>query len=349
MTTIDRHHEVIQMAANLGLDWKTAPTAAIINFCKERIAGWVAGASDIQTLDELEALVCHKLRLTIDEFSSDEELDSVIAKYVGKGEFVFATQRDGFGPETFATLIRRENATPTCPDQFVALVDCRGEKAHRRFFTRWHEIAHVLTLVRGQMALPFHRSTTNRDPVEQLMDKIAAEVGFFDDIFGPGVRSAIAEAGGSLSLDLVEQIRSTQCSRASFLATLIAVVTRAPVPAVSIEAGWGYKKSERRLLRTPGLFPEVEPKAELRVLTVGCNEAALQAGLRIHQNMRVPATSVIARVIEDPIAWGARMPLKAVESLEDWTTSSGGPIGEGKVTVEARRHGDHVIALVTRD
>lgn len=348
MTTIDRHHEVIQMAANLGLDWKTAPTAAIINFCKERIAGWVAVAPDTHTLDELEALVCHELRLTIEEFNSDEELDGVIAKYVGKGEFVFATQRDGFGPETFATLIRRENATPSCPDQFVALIDCRGEKVHRRFFTRWHEIAHVLTLVRGQMALPFHRSTTNRDPVEQLMDKIAAEVGFFDDIFGPGVRSAVAAAGG-LSLDLVEQIRSTQCSRASFLATLIAVVARAPVPAVSIEVGWGYKKSEERRLRDPGLFPEVKPKPVLRVLSVGCNAAALEAGLRIHRNMRVPDSSVIARVIEDPIAWGARMPLKAVESLEDWTTSSGGPIGEGSVTVEARRHGDHVIALITRE
>lgn len=346
MSAIDRDQDVIQRAADLGLDWREAPTAAIIEFCKQRIAGWLSGSPDVRRLDDLEALVCEKLRLVIEEFSTDDELDVIIAKYVAKQEYVFAAQRDGFGPEIFATLIRRENATPTCPDQFVAIVDCRGDKAIRRFFTRWHEIAHVLTLVRGQMALPFHRSTTNRDPMEQLMDKIAAEVGFFDALFAPVVRSAIESAGG-LTYAVVEQIRSSECPRASFHATLIAVAARAPVPAVTIEAGWGLKKGEQDMTRTPGLFPDLKPTPMLRVLAAGGNELARNTGLRIHQNMRVPESSVIARLFTDATAANAGLTLRSVESLRGWTTSGGGPIGDGNVTVEARRHGDQVIALIT--
>lgn len=346
MSVIDRDQKVIQMAADLGLDWRETPTEAIIEFCKRRIAGWLSGASDVRTLDDLESLVCEKLWLVMEEFSTDDELDAIIAKYVAKGEYVFVTQRDELGPETFATLIRRDNATPECHDQFVAIIDCRGDKAARRFFTRWHEIAHVLTLVRGQMALPFHRSTINRDPIEQLMDKIAAEVGFFDDLFAPVVRTAVERAGG-LNFDLVEQIRASDCPRASFHATLIAVATRAPVPAVTIEAGLGWKKGERDMINAPGLFPELKPQPMLRVLAAGGNELARTAGLRFHLNMRVPQTSVIAH-LRDPAVTDAAITLRSVESLSDWTTSGGGSIGDGDVLVEARRHGDKVIALITR-
>lgn len=177
------------------------------------------------------------------------------------------------------------------------------------------------------------------------MDKIAAEVGFFDDLFVPVVQTAVERAGG-LSFDLVEQIRASDCPRASFHATLIAVAARAPMPAITIEAGLGLKKGERDLTNSPGLFPELKPQPVLRVLAAGGNELARSAGLRFHLNMRVPLTSVITRLnnltVTDATA------LRSVESLSDWTTSRGGPIGEGDVAIEARRHGDKVIALITR-
>lgn len=347
MSALDRESDVIQMAANLGLDWRDAPTTAILEYCRKRIAAWLRVSPGIKTLDELESLVCEKLRLVIEEFTSDDELDAIISKYIGKGEFVFAAQRDEMGPETFATLIRRENATPTCPDQFVALIDCRGEKSARRFFTRWHEIAHILTLVRGQMSIPFHRSTTNRDPIEMLMDKIAAEVGFFDDLFTPAVRAAVDRAG-HLSFEVVEQVRVSECSRASFHATLIAVAARAPIPAITIEAGWGYKNDEKAALRNLSLFPEAQPKPMLRVLASGGNDAAQRAGLRIHMNMRIPESSVIARLFNDPNAASSGATLRAVEPLQAWETSKDGPIGDGDIVVEVRRLRDRAIALITR-
>ena len=46
---------------------------------------------------------------------------------------------------TYGALVQRRNAGPTDPDRFVAVIDSRGGKLARRFFTRWHEIAHRLT------------------------------------------------------------------------------------------------------------------------------------------------------------------------------------------------------------
>lgn len=334
------------MAADLGLDWRRAPSSEIIDYCKRRVAGWLQDAPRVRTLTELEQVVCARLQLVIEEFRTDAELDAITAKYVAKGEYVFAAQRDGFGPETFATLIRRDNATSSCPDRFVALVDCRAGKAVRRFFTRWHEIAHVLTLVRGQMALPFHRSTVERNPVEQLMDKIAAEVGFFGPLFQPAVRAAVDDAG-ALSFTVVEQIRASECPGASFHAALIAVASRAPVPAVTLEVGWGFKKDEREMLRTPGLFPELKPEPMLRIQAAGANELARRAGLRFHRNMRVPQSSAICKLLSEPLGASEAAILKSVEPLGAWRTSGGGAIGQGDVAIEARRYGDSAIALIT--
>ena len=343
MSALDRQQDVIQKAADLGLDWRQRPTFAIIAYCQCRIAGWLERNPGVRSLDKLEALICGKLGLVFEEFRSDEELDEIIARYVAKGEIVFESQRAAFGPDTFATLIRRDNASPECADRFVAIIDCRGEKASRRFFTRWHEIAHVLTLVDGQMALPFHRSTVKRDPVEQLMDKIAAEIGFYDPIFRPAVEVAVEKAG-ALGLSLVDQIQESMCPTASFQATLIAVVNRVSTPAVSLEAGPGLKRSEWELVNNPGLFPELRPVPELRVLTVGGNEAARRARLRIHRNMRVPETSMISQIFNDPAINGD---VRASESLSTWVTSGGGAIDNRTAIVEARRRGDSIIALIS--
>ena len=61
---------------------------------------------------------------------------------------MFATMRIKFDDSenpTYGALVRRKNTTPDDLDRWVAVIDCRGDKLARRFFTRWHEIAHRLT------------------------------------------------------------------------------------------------------------------------------------------------------------------------------------------------------------
>jgi hypothetical protein len=121
------------------------------------------------------------------EIRSDADFDRITNEYAkAKKDPVFATMRMRFDdPDnpTYGTLVRR-NVGPDAPDRFVAVIDCRGSKFARRFFTRWHEIAHRLTTHADHgKEEPAYRS--EQDPIERLMDEIAAHVGFYGPLFDP--------------------------------------------------------------------------------------------------------------------------------------------------------------------
>ena len=67
-------------------------------------------------------------------------------------------------------------------------------QALRRFFTLWHEIAHLLTLTH-KLEPPFHRSADVPCPLERLMDIIAGEIAFYDPIFVPQLVAEIQRSG----------------------------------------------------------------------------------------------------------------------------------------------------------
>lgn len=343
MSRLDQESEVIQLADELGVEWRSQPVTNIISFCLKKIRRWVAEESSPATIGELEQLVCQKLRLVFEEIWADADLKRIIRKYVGLREPVFATLKNEFDDETFATLLQRRNAGPDAPDLFVGVIDCRGPKAARRFFTRWHEIAHLLTFVR-QLKFHFHRTSNDRCPIERLMDTVAGEVGFYDPIFAPALRAELRTAK-RLSFRAVEGIRSRFCSDASLQATLIAAVRRCPIPIIYIEAGLGYKKHEDEILRSNqlDLIPSAPPVAKLRVLQVSPNDAARKLGLRIDRNMQVPPDSLIAKLGTDG---DAADPVRGVESLQAWRHSDGTAIGTALIDVEARSQGDRVIALI---
>jgi len=169
------------MAAELGLSWKLNPVGEIVNYCLAKIREWINEAPPIHTIGELERLVCARLQLSFEEFWSDSQLQELVARYTRLGDPAFQGLLDDFDDATFATLMRRKAVTASAADVYVAVIDCRGPKGNRRFFSRWHEIAHLLTM-RRQLELPYHRST-DKPPLERLMDHIAGEIGFFPPLF----------------------------------------------------------------------------------------------------------------------------------------------------------------------
>ena len=344
---LDREYSVIRMASELNLPASATPVSSIVRFCLQRIDTWLReGGATTRTLSELQEMACTRLRLVFHEVWSDDDLRRVISKYVTMGEVVFATLADDLDPQTFAALIERRHVTASSQDRYVAVIDCRGhEKAARRFFTRWHEIAHLITLGR-QLELPFHRSTTNRDPLERLMDVIAGEIGFYDPLVRPAVRDEV-RSSGILSFEGVERVRDRVCPDASFHATLIACVSRSPRPAVLVEAGMGYKKAERAALRSQQrrMFPAAPPQAQLRVASATRNDAARQRGLRIDKNMQVPSDSLVYQHFH-AVGLGTVVNQHAVERLSIWKHSDGTAVGDGTIQVQTRRVGDHVLALI---
>jgi hypothetical protein len=337
---LHKNPRVITLAAELGVGTGN-PVTGITSLCIRKITAIVKKCGGVRSIAELEALVCRELRLVFEEAWSDEDLESIITKYVRLGEIAFLALRSGFDQGKFGTLMQRRHIDATSHDRYVAIIDCRGDKAHRRFFTRWHEIAHLLTSTR-QILLPFNRSP-ERDPVEQVIDIVAAEVGFYPPLFVPILRQELGSR--ELTFDVVEQVRESACPEASFQSTLSACVRHAPHPTLLVEATLGLKRDEERALAQSSLFPAEAPTPKLRAVTVIPNDAARASGLRIHSNMRVPEESVMyfdisrdADTVEEHVG---------PENLAIWTDSVGNHLEAQPVRIQARRSGHRVVALVT--
>ena len=340
MSRLDVAPEILALAEELGVGG-AAPVDGILSYCSRRIDGWVAEAGGVPSIDSLESLVTHRLQMVFEEIRSDEDFDRLTEVYArGKKEFVFAGMRTKFDDTdtlTYGALVQRRNVRDGDPDRFVAVVDCRGGKLARRFFTRWHEIAHRLT-THADMLEPVYRS--EHDPIERLMDEIAGHVGFYEPLFHPAFQKASRD-NRHLTFGTVGAIISGAFPAASFLATLFACVRRVPTPVVYLEAALAHKKEVKRRLATPSLSGDDLPPGELRAVKVIPNNAAQQEGFTIPTNMRVPADSVIYRLFDaEPLTDG-----DSQEDLSQWE-SRGKLLEALAVVVEGRKVPDRVIAIV---
>lgn len=341
MTRWDQAPEIFSLADELGVG-NAAPVNGILNYCHRRIDAWVAEVGGIPNIDALESLVTQKLQMVFEEIRSDEDFDRIADEYARKKKDpVFGSLRFQFNHAEnpiYGMLLKRKTTTEA-PDRFVAVIDCRGNKLARRFFTRWHEIAHRLTThADGGETEPVYRS--EHDPIERMMDEIAGHVGFYDPLFQPAFQQALL-GQPHLKFGAIETIIGSVFPAASFQATLFACTRRLPTPVVYLEAMLAHKKEVKRKLATPSLFDDAPPPGELRAVKVIPNKAAQQDGFTIPTNMRVPADSVIHSLFNaEPQSSG-----DCEECLSQWE-SQGRSLGRRAVVVEARKVPDRVIAIV---
>lgn len=342
MSRLDAAPEVIALAEQLGVG-NGAPVKAILRHCRSRIDRWVAEARGVTNIGQLETLVTQRRQMVFEEVRSDGDFDRLKEQYAkAKKDPVFASLRLAFNkPDDplYGMLIRRKNANEDAPDRFVAVIDCRDGKLARRFFTRWHEIAHRLTPHADQGAEePAYRS--EHDPIERMMDEIAGYVGFYGPFFEP-VFTAARASEALLTFETVKAVQDGGFPEASFQATLNACARNLKSPVIYLEAALGHKKEVKRRMATPSLFGDDPPPGELRAVKVVPNDAAQEDGFLIPMNMRVPVVSVIHRLFVDETA---------TEGVckEDlcWWESQGKKQPRRAVAVEARRVADRVIALV---
>jgi hypothetical protein len=345
MRALNQEPEIVAMANALRLVGSD-PVESILDFCRRKIAGWVKECGQVRTIWDLERVVCEKLNLVIHDVWSDEELDRLAANYIEEGDIIFAHLRKDLDDKTFAILIRRRSLSQKADDRYAAVIDCRGDKGPRRFFSRWHEIAHLLTLYK-QMELPLHRSTLEKDPTEKLMDMIAGEIGFYDPMFEPVLATEL-KGHGQFTFAVVENVRSQFCPDASSQATLNACAARIKTPVIILEIGLSLKKTELKRLQSKQieLIPSKPPVPRLRVLSSMPNAAARKISMQIPRYMRVPNISILAKVFKTEAGTGL-MPAEAVEDLAWWTSSDGGSLSHTQVLVQAIKAGNHVLAIIS--
>jgi hypothetical protein len=343
MNQSDAPSEVIELANELGVR-TSAPVQGILEYCKRRIDRWVAEAGGVTSIDALETLVSQRLQMVFEEIQSDQDFERLKDTYAkGKKEYVFAAMRTKFDDSenpTYGALVQRRNVNGDSPDRFVAVIDCRGNKLARRFFTRWHEIAHRLT-THADMLEPVYRS--EHDPIERLMDDIAGHIGFYEPIFGPAFHR-IHKGDPFLKFSTVESVIREEFPTASFQATLFACIRRLETPVLYVEAAFAHKKEvKKRIEDTSPRFwePDPPPPGELRAVKVKPNEVARVQGFSIPVNMRVPVGSLIDRLFKVEVVADDC----ANEDMKDWE-SKGRSLPRRAVKIEARKVPDRVIAIV---
>jgi hypothetical protein len=332
---LDSKPQIWTLAADLGLPNSESPSRSILRFVTTRIKR-IAKKFCCTSLNELLIATAGEVETIFEEIHSDRDLRQIRLKYVSEGEMAFANLEEELrGAEDYAITIRRVRREEWEP-QFVSVIDCRASKVYRSYFSKWHELAHLLTLT-PQMRLVFrrtHSASAVRDPEEMLMDVIASDVGFFRDLV-PGTEST------EISFEGIRRIKEECCPDASLQAATIGIVKALPMPCILLEASMALRKREGISALQAGLgIDESIPMPALRAVHVTVNDAARMVGLRFHRNWRVPTESVISRVFAD----GSYS--ESTEDLSWWVTSDGSGLAPCPVLVKARKAWDSVQALL---
>jgi hypothetical protein len=325
-------------AKRLGLPVHGNIESALLGHATDAIAALLSKCSP-GNLSELLHHAATSLGLEIVEIHGDHDLKSLLERIPPTREPALARVRIELDDKTDAVVLQRQNPEPW-ERRYLAVINCRSWHVHRRYFSKWHELVHLL-LEGRQLRLEFRRTGVERKhPEEILVDKIAGALAFYPPIFVPILLEEIGE-NRRLTLAAIDRVRQRSAPEASWHATLLAAVRHSPQPIYAIRAQLGLKKSEERQAKDLLSTVTESPAAKLRVRAAIPNPAAEALGIRVHLNMEVPADSVAAAAFDSPSGTiqGGR------EDLGLWRTS-GGPVGQGPMSVEGVRRGDDLWCLL---
>ena len=308
---LQNRSRVEQLAGELGLKGAD-PVQAIISSCESMVGSFIDEFDGCSTLSELVEIAGQKSGTRFEVIDTNEILDSTMRKYTERGELSFANLEREFLKNVLGVTFRLQRPQPwELP--FVSVIDARGDRRRRAYFTKWHEVGHLLILTDSSRSCfrRTHAPDENGDWEEALVDMIGGRCGFH-----PRIVRLYAE--GEISFEKIEQLRRNLCPESSAQAARLGFVSAWPTPCLLLECQLGT-------CRRSGESSE----PVLRALHVRANDGAVSSGLRIHPNMRVPRQSIISKIFgrEQGTA-------EAIEDLNWWR--SGDDKGLPALTVRVR-------------
>lgn len=303
---------------------------AVISSCMTKVAPVITDAAATSGEEILAALGQH-YSVLFEEVRSTADIERLEQKYLrGQRELGFAQlQSELADPNVDALLFQRQRAKDRDRDKWVAVLNLQQTET-RSFWNRAHELSHRIAEP-PQELLPFKRHGKERkQPIERLMDLIAAEIAFFPDVFVPLVESRRHDP---LTFVLVQDLRMRFAESSSLLSAANAVVNAWPTPASCLKAEIAGRK------RNP------KDGVALRVFPQSRNLAARDADeLFIIPRMRVPRTSAVYE------AFRSGKMQTAVENLGTWTTSSGQQLRDTNVLISATpAYGESMYVLISSE
>ena len=322
-TRLDSCVEVTDLARQLDIDPNHA-VEGLLAFCDQRIRSFIHKFKNCDTFSDLLEVCAQECGTRFEVIDSSRALDATVAKYLARNESAFAILEQEFMRGVLGITLRLQAPQPwELP--FVSVIDMRGDRRHRAYFTKWHEIAHLL-LLSDEKRRSFRRthvSESERDAEEELMDIVAGQCGFHPAIIVP-------HATQRISFLEIERLRLQLCPASSKQAARIGFTAAWPSPAVLMECKLATRYADR------------QEQPVLRVISANANPAAKRVNLTFPRNISVPPRSVISHLLGRTG--------KSEETIEDlgwWRTDSDEDLPTLPVRVNAFARNDAVDALIT--
>lgn len=326
-----------RLAKDLGIKKVSNPVEDILKFCEKKIKLILKEFPDCNTLQELLNIVAAKLHTEFCEIYNDADLESIKSSFVNRGEKIFANLETELNDEVLGITFKRRNREPW-EHEFASVIDCRGNKGFRSYFTKWHEIAHLLVLT-DQQRLKFMRTNlgdSNIDPEETMVDIVAGRFGFYP----PFIQKKAQDR--DLTFEKIDEMRAELCPASSIQAALIGFVKAWPEPCILAYCELGLKESEKALFAQKSFDFLSRPTPSLRATKITLNRSATESSFRIHKNMRVPTSSVIHALYD-----GYEEFAEAAENLSSWESSGGKKLSDIPIIIRAKRYSDGIFALIS--
>jgi hypothetical protein len=299
-----------RLAIDLGASATDDPIDFILGHVDRQIRR-AAKKQNAKSLPELLAAAAQETSTRFEVVDSDSQLNQLITTFIERGEIGFAQLSKDFEDSFGVTLrlLKRRSWEPA----HVSVIDCRGSKAYKSYYTKWHELAHLLTLTR-QGQLKFRRTHTSRQPADEaLMEMLAGHFGYWSDMLRPHLH-------GELTFATLKRIKGAHCVEGSWQSFVHAAVERWPGPSVYLRAELKLKRQEERQQTQTVLWVQ-PPGSKLRISDLAVNAAARSAGAELFLNMRVPEQSILYRIFTAQEDAGT-----ALECLSMWESSDRGAL-----------------------
>lgn len=323
------------LAGDLGLKPSHDPVGEIIKYCHKRVARFLSSFPHCSNPTELLKVVADQLRTEFREIHSEADLQEVRTEFLEKKEPGFIGIHKELDGHVLGITLKRLNAQPF-DLSYISLIDCRAENKVRAYYTKWHELVHLLILT-NQSQLVFRRTHAPelpKPPEEALVDVIAGTLAFYPAMVH-------AHAHGDISFEKIEFIRNKLCPSASRHSALLGVTKAWPRPCILLEVGLAHKVGE--VDRNQHSFPfKNVARPKLRAVHVTINDVGRKFGIIAIPKFRVPSKSIINRVFYEQLPYA-----ESVEELSSWVSSDGTHWSRGPAIVKARYYNGAVQALMS--
>jgi len=281
------HPKLSQLARNLQIPESGDSLRELREHAINRVQTMLNEWSGVETLEELRLLVADRLSVKLEFLHSDEDVDRVAGEY---RHFLSRFRRllhSEFSTGTTEGLLIDNPQPQKGGRHYLAVIDARGSRAGRAYFTAWHELAHLLLCPPQQLLLEgFRRSPIAdaklKDPLESAVDQIAGLLAFWEPLFSPVLMKTV---GDRLTFDGIAQAAEAVAPGASLYSASLAAIRLWREPAIFVTAEIGTK--------TDGTG------RALRLQTIVLNERFLSTSSRLRRNMRVPVTSALSLAAQE--------------------------------------------------